>query len=349
METVSVSSCSEEYVNPAEITLKKLTVVQLKHELEKSGVAKKTYGRLRKAQLIDLLSLERQNNTIENNVKHAEGRYDTQLISGQAFSEKCTILILDEKFQQFPWEGLSFLRERAVCRVPSLPFVVAPLLGNNATPPVVDPRKLSYVVDCESNLSGTKETLQPIINSFSSRPNWDWNGIVGSFPSQEFLIKALTRENSLFLYCGHGGGERCFSRSQIEGLFNPNNSFETSENTKIGCQSTVILMGCSSGKLLCSSDGKEKIGGAPLFYEPDGIATSYLASGSACVIGNLWDVTDKDIDRYCVRLLQLFLGEKSSNKSLAHCVADARGACKMRYIVGCAPVCYGVPVRCMDV
>merc|ERR1712150_366960 len=104
---------------------------------------------------------------------------------------------------------------------------------------------------------GTKEALQPIIESFSSRPNWDWNGIVGSFPSPVFLAQALTREKSLFLYCGHGGGERCFSRSQIEELFDTHNQLHSAAKEEIRCKSAVILMGCSSGRL-CSSDGKEK-------------------------------------------------------------------------------------------
>ncbi len=30
--------------------------------------------------------------------------------------------------------------------------------------------------------------------------------------------------------------------------------------------------------------------------------------------------------------------------SLAECVAKARSACKLRYIIGCAPIIYGVPV-----
>ena len=42
METGNVSLCSTGYINLAEITLKRLVVTQLKHELENSGVAKRT-------------------------------------------------------------------------------------------------------------------------------------------------------------------------------------------------------------------------------------------------------------------------------------------------------------------
>ena len=50
--------------------------------------------------------------------------------------------------------------------------------------------------------------------------------------------------------------------------------------------------------------------------------------------------------RYSMALLDGFLGESEEGcqPSLAECVSRARDACKMPYIVGCAPVCYGVPV-----
>ena len=82
----------------------------------------------------------------------------------------------------------------------------------------------------------------------------------------------------------------------------------------------------------------------PIYYEPEGIALSYLVAGAPCVVGNLWDVTDRDIDRYCLTLIEDFV--KGQGDSLAKCVAEARRACKLRYIVGSAPVCYGVPIKC---
>ena len=54
--------------------------------------------------------------------------------------------------------------------------------------------------------------------------------------------------------------------------------------------------------------------------------------------------------RYCMTLMEDFIQSEGDDftprryTSLAKCVADARRACKLRYIVGSAPVCYGVPV-----
>jgi hypothetical protein len=56
----------------------------------------------------------------------------------------------------------------------------------------------------------------------------------------------------------------------------------------------AVLMGCSSAKLFQASRGSALSG--PL--------ASYLAAGSPCVVGNLWDVTDRDIDRFTTALLK---------------------------------------------
>ena len=56
-------------------------------------------------------------------------------------------------------------------------------------------------------------------------------------------------------------------------------------------------MGCSSGRLNGWDSKHEITGLTQTYYEPSGIAMSYLYAGSPCVVGNLWDVTDRDIDR----------------------------------------------------
>ena len=145
-------------------------------------------------------------------------------------------------------------------------------------------------------------------------------------------------------------------------------------------------MGCSSGKLQSVNTPKENSSGYDytMHYEPEGIALSYLYAGAPCVVGNLWDVTDRDIDRYilflcffshelkplhacyslrcafsyfyhryCLTLMEDFFQATADHfcqtPSLAKCVAYARRACKLRFIVGSAPVCYGLPVLCSPI
>jgi separase len=79
-------------------------------------------------------------------------------------------------------------------------------------------------------------------------------------------------------------------------------------------------------------------------------------------VANLWDVTDRDIDRYCQALLRSWLGcvdpaapaageEEEEAKQpvgwagLGQAVAGSRGACRLPHLIGAAPVCYGLPLR----
>ena len=69
---------------------------------------------------------------------------------------------------------------------------------------------------------------------------------------------------------------------------------------------TSLLMGCSSARLKAPHAVTNV--GAPT--RPAGAAAvagplaACLAAGSPCVVANLWDVTDRDIDRFTAALLQ---------------------------------------------
>jgi separase len=252
-------------------------------------------------------------------------------------ADECTILLLDENLHRFPWEGLPFLRGKPITRVPSLSFLSS--RARNYSRHKVDATNARYVLDPESNLGHTTGRIMPFIECVNERTGWSWSGVVGEFPSDEFVAESLARENGMFLYCGHGGGKGTFSKSKIDSLVN--------ENHMLPFQATVILMGCSSGKLesVNRKEG-EAFKSVPIHYEPEGIALSYILAGAPCVVGNLWDVTDRDIDRFCLTLLGSFLS--NGDASLARCLANARSSCKMQHIVGLAPVCYGIPVYLMD-
>ena len=86
----------------------------------------------------------------------------------------------------------------------------------------------------------------------------------------------------------------------------------------------------------CSSAAQQDLGA----YEPYGIVRAYMRAQCPSVVGNLFDVTDSDIDRYLESVLQQWLGGR---QDLSQCVADARGDCKLPYLVGAAPVIYGLP------
>ena len=126
-----------------------------------------------------------------------------------------------------------------------------------------------------------------------------------------------------------------------------------------------MLWGCSSGLLREQGD-----------LDRTGIAWHYMVAGryishaathvisdnqlpSPCFVGNLWDVTDRDIDRLSEQVfkkLNLDLShvpDKSSAStgllpisamSTVAAVNASRDACTLKYLTGAAPVVYGIPM-----
>ena len=66
----------------------------------------------------------------------------------------------------------------------------------------------------------------------------------------------------------------------------------------------------------------------------------------------LWDVTDRDIDKLSVKILQDWLLANSEDRdnlsprhpSLAKVLQDSRSVCKLKYLNGHAAICYGLPL-----
>lgn len=321
---------------PSTQELNKLTVVKLKERLKDLGCSPKDFRSLRKATLIDYLRnklLEECQSELSSPEKVSPVKRPSTY-SADSSTENCIFLILDEQIQRLPLEGVASLNGKTVCRLPSLPFAISSLLRRNSLRSSIDLAKTKYVIDPESNLKETQERILSTLTSVSEDNKWDWEGKVGEAPPKDFMHRALKEENGLFLYFGHGGGERFFSRLDIEELSNA--------SIHLDPFASVILMGCSSGMLMSPNCQKGNTGDQ-MHFEPDGTALSYLCAGAPCVVGNLWDVTDRDIDRYSISLLEgIYQAKRPTN--LAKCTMSSRGACKLRYIVGSAPVIYGIPV-----
>jgi separase len=50
-------------------------------------------------------------------------------------------------------------------------------------------------------------------------------------------------------------------------------------------------MGCSSGALRSLAPAAE--------FDPTGMVLAYMQAGAPAVVGNLWEVTDRDLDAVC--------------------------------------------------
>ena len=126
---------------------------------------------------------------------------------------------------------------------------------------------------------------------------------------------------------------------------------------KMRCPPASMLWGCSSGRLTVQG-----------VHDPYGPALDYLNGGSRCIIANLWDVTDKDIDKLSMNCMQtVFECAQFPNETKLCTITDkettvpitrtrnsgriteslirSRDVCKLKYAVGSAPVVYGVPTQ----
>lgn len=232
-------------------------------------------------------------------------------------------LILDKRLSQFPFESLPTARRMSqpFFRVPSL-RVAANLYNNfkkSSLANSIDQKKGFYLLNPSNNLARTESFFKPKLEEISG-----WKGIIGKEPQSSELVKNF--ENSdLYLYIGHGSGGNYY-RKVSKGL------------DSLNIKPISIIVGCSSARL--NVVGK--------IDEAYGMSYRFLINGSPCYVGNLWDVTDKDIDMQSNRFLSYCIKywEPSSLKitSLGKSLTKSRDECKLKYLTGCAPVIYGLPL-----
>ncbi|XP_071705360.1 separase-like [Rutidosis leptorrhynchoides] len=262
------------------------------------------------------------------------------------------ILVPDFDIQMLPWESLPILRNQEVYRMPCVASISCTYdTSSSLCYPMIDPLDAYYLL----NPGGDLRTTEAKFSNWFKDQNLE--GTTGTSPCVDELSMAL-KNHDLFIYLGHGSGMQYIPGGEIQKLER--------------CAAT-LLMGCSSGSL--SLNGP---------YTPNGAPFYYLFAGSPVIIANLWDVTDKDIDRFSKTMLDSWIKarsttdceqcaterkanivdggrnrkEASKSKNLVNtcCISGckhrprigsfmglARRACTLPFLIGAAPVCYGVP------
>lgn len=171
---------------------------------------------------------------------------------------------------------------------------------------------IAAILNPGGDLKRTEEALGPLIAELADRT------IVGRAPSAEEMRAALG-QSDLVMYFGHGSGEAYLPRHEISRL-NP-------------CAG-AFLFGCSSGRLRRRGDR----------WDPEGALMAFRQAQSPLVLCNLWDVTDRDIDKLTVAFLTaLGLGIRGRAVEMGECMRSlqlSRGACLLRLLNGAAPVLY---------
>jgi separase len=257
--------------------------------------------------------------------------------------DRHTILILDKALHAFPWESLPCMDGLAVSRLPSLDCLRERILGQqNSSASVspdrhyIEPTNGSYVLNPGGDLKTTQSTFESDLQGLNT-----WNGIIKREPTEVEMTDNLESKD-IFLYFGHGSGAQYIRSKAIKRLKK--------------CAVTM-LMGCSSGALTEAGD-----------FEPYGPPIDYMLAGCPALVATLWDVTDKDIDRFAKSTFEhwgLFnaqlaqseqtrkgKGKKKAGlsqicgeqKSLVKAVAEGRKACNFRYLTAAAVCVYGIPV-----
>ncbi|KAL4977974.1 Separin [Aspergillus desertorum] len=235
-----------------------------------------------------------------------------------------TVLVLDKSLHLFPWESLPCLQGLPVCRVPSLECLrdrVLQFRSEERSALGIDRHNGTYILNPTGDLQTTQGTFEKDLSNLDG-----WNGVVNRQPTEDEFRDSL-ESKSLFLYFGHGSGAQYIRGRTVK---------------RLDRCAVAFLMGCSSGTLTEAGE-----------YEPYGTPMNYLQAGSPALVATLWDVTDKDIDRFAKATFEHWGligngqcgGEEVGETGVAldAAVSQSRGACVLKYLNGAAPVVYGVP------
>lgn len=219
-------------------------------------------------------------------------------------SEQHLILILDKRLLAFPWESLPCLEGVSVSRMGNMLSLRKQILSMHNQSKrtsqtydhyVIDRNSGTYILNPSGDLLNTEKTLSLPLARLAASKGSTWSGIVQKSPSEDEFSTALVKSEML-LYFGHGSGAQYIRPRRIKKLKR--------------CSAVVWLMGCSSGAV--TEYGELEPFAVPLTYLMAGEKDTYVydteeESGVAdrkcmAVVATLWDVTDKDIDRFSLAM-----------------------------------------------
>lgn len=285
--------------------------------------------------LIDKVNKNKQNVTSNNNNNSNSNSNNSQHI----------VLIPNANCSNFPWESMEFLRSKSISRMPSIHMLLDLVKSNTNNKNklmFVDKSNLYYLINPSGDLIRSENRFKKLFES-----NHLWRGEIGKLSSNEHedyqdSILCEILKSHLFVYIGHGG---CDQYIKVSKLFKKCGNNQDSLNKL----PPSLLLGCSSVKLdNCNYNYNSSM------LQPLGNIYNWLNCKSSMILGNLWDVTDKDIDIFTLSLLQKWGLIDDYNGSghdygmkkldLTNCVVQSRSKCTLKYLNGSAPVVYGLPM-----
>ncbi|EFO23554.1 hypothetical protein LOAG_04930 [Loa loa] len=241
------------------------------------------------------------------------------------FSNSYVLFCVSPELASFPFELLPVMEShKRVCRISSFHLFEKLLSLSEKIPKTVDGKNSFYVLDPGGDLTDTQKRLSKELEKYTC-----WKGTIGAAPKPEELRNSL-ETSDMFFYMGHGSGGRYFGRSTV---------------LRSNIRAVSLLMGCSSVRITYEGEG----------FDGRGAIYDYIIAKCPCVVGCLWMVTDGEIDRVLLALLDFCFSEiqkssgnkirpNSSYRLLIDAIAYARTACKLKYMTGGAVVAYGLPI-----
>ena len=182
-----------------------------------------------------------------------------------------------------------------------------------------DGMRKKFVVNPGADCSGSEEIIVPILGKNG------WSGIsgmaAGSLTDESFIN--LLKSSDIFIYSGHGGGEKHWSGSCIQRM-------RYTEGLGI-----ALLMGCSSAKPYGD------------YSAPFCTPFHYLIGGYRLVVGTLWDVLGKELDRMTTSLVEEIAAKEkfSSTSDIVRMVSNSRKRAKLKFLTSASIVMYGVDIN----
>jgi separase len=128
----------------------------------------------------------------------------------------------------------------------------------------------------------------------------------------------LLKDSNVFLFSGHGGGEKHWSGSLVQRL--------GSSEPKI-----ALLMGCSSARPYGDYWAS--------FITP----FHYMIGGFRIVVGTLWDVLGRELDRMTRKIIESISNEislENLNRIFFHIIHEARAQAKLDHLSAASLVVY---------
>jgi separase len=203
-----------------------------------------------------------------------------------------------------PIESVQCLRDKVVVRV--IPQLVnGGILIQSQSP------RMTYILNPSGDCPGTEKSILPLLD--------DWTrGYYGRVVSDSEFIETVGKSD-LFLFSGHGGGEKYWSGTSIQRM------------RCASCSGISLLMGCSSAKPYGD------------YASPFCTPFHYLIGGCRLVVGTLWDVLGRELDRITVDIVNKISQDTMrvfDMVEMAKIFSHSRSKAKLGYLSSASIVMY---------